>query len=594
MSDNYVMGIDLGTTNTTVGVFHNGNIEIIENEFGDKLTPSVVTFLNDEIFFGKKNTNVKNACSIRNIKRIMGKTFDESDVEKYIEDSNCKIVNVGNEPKIEIDWKGGKVFKTPHEISSLLLTNMKELVQKRFQKPIVNCVITVPAHFNNNQRMATKAAGKIAGLNVLQILNEPTAASYDYGVMGSETHTEKTVLVYDFGGGTLDVSVLTITENTFDVFRHYGNMHLGGEDINDILEQYFINDLKQKYPSVCINKRLKYEIRKKCDEIKNRLSYDPKVQTVYKNDMYDIEFDMKLTRAKFENLCKTVFKEAMKPIHKVLTDADLTVSQIDEVILVGGTTKIPKIREMIQEIFQKEINFSLNPFESVARGAAIHAANLINIQSKDEKRTITMDVTPLTLGIETAGKFSTPIIIRGTNIPFKTTKTFTTHRDNQESVTIKVLEGERAYSNDNHQLGTFQLLNLPKAKRGDLKIEVTYFINKDGILDISANLKGSKDVKRITIGKEHYCFDEAVINTMKLEAEKFLKADRITKKLRKEMEEYENFLYNNLHLVEGKSEEISKIYKDEIEWTEKNEYLKSDMLTERKKSFHERIQIFKE
>jgi molecular chaperone DnaK (HSP70) len=471
---------------------------------------------------------------------------------------------------------------------------MKELVQKRYQKNIVNCVITVPAHFNNNQRMATKAAGKIAGLNVLQILNEPTAASYEYGVTGSGNNMEKTVLVYDFGGGTLDVSVLTITDNTFDVFRHYGNMHLGGEDINDILEQYFINDLKQKYPSVCINKRLKYEIRKKCNEIKNRLSYEPKVQTVYNIDTYDIEFEMKLTRAKFENLCKTVFKEAMKPIDKVLKDADLTVSQIDEVILVGGTTKIPKIREMIQEFFQKEINFSLNPFESVARGAAIHAANLINIQSKDEKRTITMDVTPLTLGIETAGKFSTPIIIRGTNIPFKTTKTFTTHRDNQESVTIKVLEGERAYSNDNHQLGTFQLLNLPKAKRGDLKIEVTYFINKDGILDISANLKGSKDVKRITIGKEHYCFDEAVINTMKLEAEKFLKADRITKKLRKEMEDYENFLYNNLHLVEGKSEEISKIYKDEIEWTEKNEYLKSDMLTERKKSFHERIQIFKE
>lgn len=594
MSDNYVMGIDLGTTNTTVGVFHNGNIEIIENEFGDKMTPSVVTFLNDEIFFGKINTNVKNACSVRNIKRIMGKTFDESDVEKYIEDSNYKIVNLGNEPKIEIEWKGEKVFKTAHEISSLLLTNMKELVQKRYQKNIVNCVITVPAHFNNNQRMATKAAGKIAGLNVLQILNEPTAASYEYGVSGTENNMEKTVLVYDFGGGTLDVSVLTITDNMFDVFRHYGNMHLGGEDINDILEQYFINDLKQKYPSVCINKRLKYEIRKKCNEIKNRLSYDLKVQMVYNIDTYDIDFEMKLTRAKFENLCKTVFKEAMKPIDKVLKDADLTVSQIDEVILVGGTTKIPKIREMIQEIFQKEINFSMNPFESVARGAAIHAANLINIQSKDEKRTITMDVTPLTLGIETAGKFSTPIIIRGTNIPFKTTKTFTTHRDNQESVTIKVLEGERAYSNDNHQLGTFQLLNLPKAKRGDLKIEVTYFINKDGILDISAKLKGSNDLKRITIGKEHYCFDEAVINTMKLEAEKFMKADRITKKLRKEMEDYENFLYNNLHLVEGKSEEISKIYKDEIEWTEKNEYLKSDMLTERKKSFHERIQIFKE
>lgn len=569
MSDNFVLGIDLGTTFSCVGVYHKDHLDIVENEFGSKVTSSIVTFVDNEIFIGNCPSMLKKGAQVvHNIKRFIGKKFDDEEIQHEMENYSCKLVEQNGGIAVELDWQGGKIYKSPVEISSMILKKLKELAEQRYNSVIKNCVISVPARFNNLQREETKIAGELAGLNVLQIVNEPTAAAHSFGVKHLEQTENKNVMVYDFGGGTLDVSILTITNNCFTVRGTSGNMHLGGEDMNDILEQFVLNDIKQNYPSTQINKKLKANIRKKCEDLKCQLSLEKKAEIYDETILSEKQhYTFRMTRAKFESLCKKVFLEAMKPIHSVLKDTQLSPDEIDEIVMVGGSSKIPKIREMVENIFKgKTLNTDINPLESVAHGTTVMAANTIGLEKNNNMKAITLDVTPLTMGIEVAGKFTKAIIKRGTMFPCQKTSYFTTHEDNQETVTIKVLEGERYFSKDNHLLGQFQLKNLPKKPRGSLKIEVQYHIDRDGILNIQANSCGDKTNKqKLSIRRDDYFLNKESIEQMEKDAALFYKQDSDAKKRRHAIETYENYLFTNFQNIGDNNKTLSNLYQKEIQ-----------------------------
>ena len=596
-SDEYILGIDLGTTYSCVGVYHKGQVEIIENEFGNKIMPSIVTFLENETFVGQADySHRKGAQTVRNIKRFIGKQFSDKDIQGEIENSISKIVEHDHSIAVEIDWHGKKIYKTPIEISAMILKKLKEIVEKRYSCPIKNTFISVPARFNNEQRKETRIAGELAGLNVLKIVNEPTAAAHAFGLKHLDQSENTNIMVYDFGGGTLDVSILTITNNLFTVRGTSGNMHLGGEDINDILEQFVLNDIKQSHPSTPMNKKLKSIIRKKCENLKCQLSLDKKAEISHDNIVKNENYILRMTRAKLESLCKNVFSEALKPIVTVLKDTELTVDDIDEIVMVGGSTKIPKLREMVENLFPgKTINNELNPLESVAYGTTIMAANAIGLEKDDKMRAITLDVTPLSLGIEVAGKYTKPIIKRGSTFPCQKTCYFTTHEDNQETVTIKVLEGERYFSLDNHILGQFQLTNLPKKSRGSLKIEVQFHINQDGILNISAQSCGDASTKqKLIIKKDDYFLSKDKIFQMQKDANHFYKQDAEAKRRRLALETYENYLFTNFHNVESKNKNLSDLYEKEIKTIFENSTLNIEEVEKRRTDFEKELKRVKE
>jgi molecular chaperone DnaK (HSP70) len=596
MSDSFVLGIDLGTTFSCVGVYHKNNINIVENEFGNKVTSSVVTFVDNEVFVGNCPSMYKKGAQIvHNIKRFMGKKFDDKDIQHEIENYSCKLFEKNGGIAVEIDWQGGKIYKSPIEISSMILKKLKELAEQRYNSVINNCVISVPARFNNLQREETKMAGELAGLNVLQIVNEPTAAAHSFGVKHLDQSENKNVMVYDFGGGTLDVSILTITNNCFTVRGTSGNMHLGGEDMNDILEQFVLNDIKQNYPSTQINKKLKAHVRKKCEELKCQLSLEKRGEIYDETILSGEQYTLRMTRAKFESLCKKVFSEAMKPIHNVLRDTELSPDEIDEVVMVGGSSKIPKIREMVENIFQgKTLNADINPLESVAYGTTIMAANMIGLEKDDNMKAITLDVTPLTMGIEVAGKFTKAIIKRGTMFPCQRTSYFTTHEDNQETVTIKVLEGERYFSKDNHILGQFKLKNLPKRPRGSLKIEVQYHIDRDGILNIQAHCCGEKKTKqKLSIRRDDYFLNKERVEQMEKDAALFYKQDYDAKKRRNAIETYENYLFTNFQNIGDKNKSLSNLYQKEIQYLLHDCDLKIEEVEKRRTAFEKDLQEVK-
>jgi heat shock protein 5 len=597
-SDEYILGIDLGTTFSCIGVYHKGQIEIIENELGNKIMPSIVTFFENESFVGHTDYSYrKGAQTVRNIKRFIGKQFSDKDIQGEIENSTLKMVEHDRSIAVEIDdWHGKKIYKTPLEISAMILKKLKDIVEKRYNCPIKNAFISVPARFNNEQRKETRIAGELAGLNVLQIVNEPTAAAHAFGLKHLDQSENTNIMVYDFGGGTLDVSILTITNNLFTVRGTSGNMHLGGEDINDILEQFVLNDIKQNHPSTPMNKKLKSIIRKKCENLKCQLSLEKKAEISYENIVKDENYILRMTRAKLESLCKNVFSEALKPILTVLKDTDLTVDDIDEIVMVGGSTKIPKLRENVEKLFPKKtLNNQLNPLESVAYGTTIMAANTVGLEKNEKMRALTLDVTPLTLGIEVAGKYTKPIIKRGSTFPCQKTSYFTTHDDNQETVTIKVLEGERYFAMDNHILGQFQLTNLPKRPRGSLKIEVQFHINPDGILNIYAQSCGDTSTKqKITIRKDDYFLSKDRIFQMQKDADHFYQQDAQAKKKRQALETYENYLLTNFHNVEHKNKKLSDLYEKEIKTIFQDCTLNIEEVEKRRTVFEKELRHVKE